>query len=61
MELEYDTTRLSLREKNTISRLQIISYKGVKTLRSIEDQYQKFRIVIAAILAKIFFSFNSDN
>ena len=61
LNLSYDTERLSLRERNTISKLQIISYKGQKVLKSVEDVSRKLRIVLATLLIKIFVSFNKEN
>lgn len=39
------------------SHIQIVSFNGIKTLKSIDDKYRKLRIAVAALLIKIHSAF----
>lgn len=41
--------------------IQIVSFKGIKTLKSYEDNYRKIRIVLVALLVKIYVVYHESN
>ena len=49
-----ETKRLTLLESNSFSRLQIVSYHKQICIKSLEDKFQNFRLVLASIMMKIY-------
>jgi hypothetical protein len=56
-----DLIKLSVIERNSLTKLQFISQKGVIWVRSIHDEYQMFRILIFGLLVKIFGHYSELN
>ena len=56
-----DLTKLSVIERNSLTKLQFISQKGVFWIRSVHDEYQMFRILIVGLLIKIFSGYSDLN
>jgi hypothetical protein len=48
-------------DKNSLSRIQIVSFKGIKALKSYEDGYRKIRILLASLLIKIYVDYSVTN
>lgn len=61
LNLPYDTKQLRLLQKNTASRIQIVSFKGMKAIKSIEDNHKKIRMILASLLIKIYQQYNKLN
>lgn len=53
LSLPFDTSTLTLLRSRSGSSIQIISFKGIKALKSIEDSNRKLRIVLMGLLTKI--------
>lgn len=49
-----DISELEMIDDTNECHIQIVSFKGIKTLKSIEDNFRKIRIVLVALLVKIY-------
>lgn len=59
--LPYDTKQLKNLQKSTVSCIQIVSYRGTKAIKSVEDIYRKVRIVAVSLLTKIYEEYSEHN
>lgn len=56
-----ETKRLTLLEKKSFSRLQMISHGRHMCIKSIHDSFHTIRLVITSLLMKIFTSHSREN